>query len=144
MAAAGRYPQKCESFTLPQRRAAANPRTLEPRVAFIGKAISATTEIKHKEATMTNFNTLSRQGGKATPLGLVVKVVAVCAVGSLVALVATSVAKNRDQLAKLPLASAHAAGTPPAPLPSSAQAKSWDPVQYAPDDFKPRPGQIED
>jgi hypothetical protein len=115
-------------------------------VAFIGKAIPATDERSHKEATMTNFNTLTRQGGKATPLGLVVKVVVICAIGAAVALLATSVARTGDRLAKVPLPSAHAEGTAATPqvLPSSAQAKTWDRVLYGPDDWISEPGQIED
>jgi hypothetical protein len=114
-------------------------------VASIGKAISATAERKHKEATMTNFNTLTRQGGKATPLGLVVKVVAICVFGAVVALLATSAAKTGGQFAKLPVSSAHAETVPASQaLPSSAQAKTWDRVLYGPDDWITEPGQIED
>jgi hypothetical protein len=95
---------------------------------------------------MTQFDTFTRQDGKATASGLVFKVVAIFAVGAVAVLLATSVAKTSDHLAKLPVTSAYAKDpdSTPKPLPSSAQAKSWDPVQYAPDDFDPRPGQIDD
>jgi len=94
---------------------------------------------------MTHCNTLTRQGGKATPLELVVKVVVICAIGAAAVLLANGAANTGDRTTKLPVSSAHAAGTDATrqALPSSAQAKSWDPVQYAPDDFEPLPGQIE-
>jgi hypothetical protein len=95
---------------------------------------------------MTPFDTFTRQGGKATASGLVFKVVVIFAVGAVTVLLATSVARTGDHLAKLPVTSVYAKDpdSTPKPLPSSAQAKSWDPVQYAPDDFDPMPGQIED
>lgn len=95
---------------------------------------------------MTHFNTLTHQGGKATPLGLVVKLVVIFAIGAVVVLLATSAAKPGDRLAQVPMPSAHAEGTasPAQILPSSAQAKTWDRVLYGPDDWISEPGQIED
>lgn len=94
---------------------------------------------------MNYSNNVTRQGGKATSLALVLKLVVICTVGAVVALLATSAAKNSDQLAKLPMSSAHAEGpdSTSRALPSSAQAKTWDHVEYGPDDWAARPGQIE-
>lgn len=83
---------------------------------------------------MDNFNTLARQRGKATALGLAVKVVLILALGAVAALFTTRAAKTGSDLGKTPVSSAYAREpqlVQKVPL-SPTQTKSWDPAEYAP------------
>lgn len=96
---------------------------------------------------MTDSNSFTRQGGKATPLRLVVKLVMIGVAGAAVVLLATSVAQTGDAAEEIPVSAARAGDTDPKPQQPAAlpQArKSWDPVQYGPKDFEPKAGKIED
>jgi len=95
---------------------------------------------------MFDRNSRADQTGRTDPLGLAVTVIGLCAVGIALLIVPQDKTEPTPALLDSAISSAVAA-TPEATsqnLPSSAQAKSWDHVEYLPGDWDPAPGTIED
>lgn len=69
----------------------------------------------------------------------------ICALGAALIIVAEDPLKSGQAVieAAMPSAEAGSPESTPRPLPSSAQAKSWDHVTYGPNDFEPASGTIE-
>lgn len=95
---------------------------------------------------MFDRNAGAAQTGRTDPLSLAVTVIGVCAIGIALMIVPQERTEPTPALLDSAISSAVAATPEPASqnLPSSAQARSWDHVEYVPGDWDPAPGTIED
>jgi len=92
------------------------------------------------------FDRIAPQTGRVDPLNLIVTIIGFCAVGFALMFVPDERTEPTAALfeSAIPSAVAAAPERPAQDLPSSAQAKTWDHVEYLPGDWTPAPGTIED